>query len=281
MAQLSSSDRVDTPRAPDGGVVKPPVLLIRTFFRIARAVLSILMVVGAAVAIYGARLGMESKFSENWPSVSGVIVASRVEKPRGAEAGGLQAKIVYEYSVAGKKYQGDRVSFNQGSGFAPDDPRKLTARYPRNASVKVHYDPGAPQKSVLEPGFMPTSLIPVGIGVFLLGIGLAGTRNIRAKEKIFEQEEEPSAPEKPAEPPQPQPVPSSPSAGQKRSRGRIPVKKPGGVPASRQPSQPEPPPPPLPGTTESPFHKLLRYALLAWLVLMLCLALLRWDWFKA
>ncbi len=280
MAQLPSSDRADTPREPDGVVIKPPVLFIRTFFRIARAILSILMAVGAAVAIYGARLGMESKFSENWPSVSGIIVTSRVERPPGAEAGGLQAMIVYEYSVAGKKYKGNQVSFNQSSGFAPDDPRKLTARYPRNASVRVYYDPGAPQKSVLEPGFMAASLIPVGIGILLLGIGLAGTRSIRAKEKTFEQEEGLSAPEKSAEPPQPQPVPSV-SPGQKRPGSKIPVKKPGWVYPSRQPSEPGPLPPPLPGTTESPLHKLLRYALLAWLVVMLCLAFLRLDWFKS
>ncbi len=246
---------------------------MRTVFKIMRAVLSILMAVGAGVAVYGIRTGFESMGSKNWHSVPGIILVSKVERPPAGGRNDQHAKIIYEYLVAGRKYRGSRVSFRQSSGFVSEDPTRILAKYPQDSSVKVYYDPTSPKSSVLEPGFEPMSLIPVGVGAFLFMIALMGTRRIRLRERALEQEEPLPAPGIPREPTRPIPSrrPIKIQSPKKKSGRAFPPEK---VPV------PEMPPPPLPQTTESATHKLLRYALLAWLAVMLWVALARWGWLK-
>lgn len=273
MAQGSPVGRQEGPEDLQTAHDLPPVAIMRTVFKIVRVVLSVLMALGAGIAVYGTRTGFESMGSKNWPSVPGIILVSKVERPPAGGRNDRYAKVIYEYLVAGRKYGGSRVSFRQGSGFVSEDPTRIVAKYPQDSPVKVYYDPTSPKSSVLEPGFEPTSLIPVGIGAFLFMIALMGTRRIRLRERALEQGEPFPAPGIPREPTRP--IPS-----RRPIKIQSPKKKPGRLFPSEKVPTPEMPPPPLPRTTESAKHKLLRYALLAWLGVMLCVVLVRWGWLK-
>ena len=96
-----------------------------------------------------------------WPQASGRIVASRLAAMRTPDMeGGARvqnvATVAYEFSVAGRKIRGSRIS----TGAAPADatPEETLKRYPVGATVMVFYDPADPRNSVLERG------LPEGLG---------------------------------------------------------------------------------------------------------------------
>lgn len=98
---------------------------------------------------------MNQRARETWATTEGRIVASRVEvrsRP-GAERTDIQygVHVLYEYTVAGKPYRSERVSFdgtawraNRGAANAD------LARYAEGAKVSVFYDPQRPERAVLD-----------------------------------------------------------------------------------------------------------------------------------
>ena len=55
-----------------------------------------------------------SKASQDWPSVEGEIIHSRIKRTRSRGSRGGDAfmpEIKYSYSISGDNYLGDRVSF--------------------------------------------------------------------------------------------------------------------------------------------------------------------------
>jgi hypothetical protein len=118
-----------------------------TFVSIALVVLIVFVFVYTAMQSNRAR--------ETWATVDGRIVESRVEvrsRP-GAERPDMQygAVVVYEYTVAGKRYRSGRVSFEGTAWRANRDAAEADrARYAEGAKVSVFYDPHKPGSAVLD-----------------------------------------------------------------------------------------------------------------------------------
>ena len=118
-----------------------------TFVSIAIVVLIVFVFVYTAT--------MNKRAREEWATAEGRIVESRVEARNApsADRPSIQygARVVYEYTVAGKSYRAERVSFDGTLWRATREAAEADrARYAEGAKVGVFYDPGKPQSAVLD-----------------------------------------------------------------------------------------------------------------------------------
>ncbi len=120
--------------------------------------------------------------ASRWPKAQGRVVVSTSEarsvKSMNAKSDDTErrtfAKIVYEFTVAGRKYRGDRVSIGEDLGNF--QVAETIAKYPRGKDVTVYYNPVTPTQSVLErdvpPGMFKgiTVIVLVLIGILVFAV---------------------------------------------------------------------------------------------------------------
>jgi hypothetical protein len=110
-----------------------------------------LMVLGALIFLVVKII--EARRTSRWPQVHGRIIKSGMEaryEQRIDEATSVKnvAAVEYEFSVLGKKWNGNRVNVFGDSSSA--DAAATLARYSVGAMVLIHYDPTNPSNCVLE-----------------------------------------------------------------------------------------------------------------------------------
>jgi hypothetical protein len=94
--------------------------------------LTLLFLIVFPFAIYKAWKNVQTaKASVNWPTTTGTITASDIKKVVFRR----QPQITYSYSVNGKPYTSQRVSF--AGGYKPKEVDPVLARYPVGAEVTV------------------------------------------------------------------------------------------------------------------------------------------------
>lgn len=99
--------------------------------------------------------------STSWPSVEGVMVESSYKRNTYIGSTELVAvgrprfdydiNVVYEYSVGGKKYIGNKLFASMPNNI--DDGKlaeEMVEKYPKGAIVRVYFDPSNPKHSYLE-----------------------------------------------------------------------------------------------------------------------------------
>jgi hypothetical protein len=116
--------------------------------------------------------------SQSWQGAMGQVIASDIKKSTSndgeyGQSTSYEAIIRYRYSVMGKDYTGERVSFgvkNSSEKLARD----TVSRYPINTGVTVFYNPDKPEQAVLEQANSSGLLqIVIGIALFVAGIYFA------------------------------------------------------------------------------------------------------------
>ncbi len=151
---------------------------IPAFIRVVGLVLSAL---GVWLVLHQTAQLREWSVVRVWPSVDGVVVASRVAGERA-----FHPEIVYEYSVAGSTYR-DSTSFDTPSFGGRSSKRNvaeaIVANFPVGSPVRVHYDPALPSRSLLRItpdwshfGKIGLGGVLLGVGLFLIAAGRARTR---------------------------------------------------------------------------------------------------------
>jgi uncharacterized membrane protein YuzA (DUF378 family) len=135
------------------------------------------LIVVAAVFKY-----MEVMRAAGWPKAQGRIITSTSEA-RTVRTGGPNtvdterrtfAKIVYEFTVAGRKYRGGRVSIGEDLGNF--QVAETIAKYPVGKEVTVYYNPVKPSECVLERDVPPelwkgfALILAVVIGLIVVGV---------------------------------------------------------------------------------------------------------------
>lgn len=115
-----------------------------------------------------------------WPTVPGKIAESRVEsyeKRADGRSSTIYAPLVeYVYPVHGREYRGRQVRLGMTIEGSEVFARKTVARYPKDASVVVHYDPANPSTAALEgPGGYPWIMLLVaafcfGVAAYASGV---------------------------------------------------------------------------------------------------------------
>ncbi len=141
----------------------------------------ILLLAGAITTYFGHRMYTNAKVSTDWPSVTGKITHSEVDSERKTTGSGKRrrtrtmysADVRYRYLVDGKPYSGQKVSFGEVGSSSSGSARKIVNRYPVSREVPVFYNPEEPELSVLEPGTSWSSMLPLGIGILFILVGLA------------------------------------------------------------------------------------------------------------
>lgn len=100
--------------------------------------------------------------SAHWPTVSGMVRNSTVEKRRvhrgRSTVTAYAARVIYEYTVAGDIYTGSIIRFCYAPTRSITTAKEEAAQYPAGSSVTVAYDPSAPSLGVLQPGYTESCL---------------------------------------------------------------------------------------------------------------------------
>jgi hypothetical protein len=114
--------------------------------------------------------------SAAWPAVDGTITRSTVERVQSGGGGRPQsvtyaAQIAYAYAAEGSRHAGQRISLGHVDTEAQSDADGVVKRYPVGAQVKVHYMPGNPGESVLEPGTQGSPWLILVLGAVFASVG--------------------------------------------------------------------------------------------------------------
>jgi hypothetical protein len=115
--------------------------------------------------------------SEGWPTAQGVVQSSTVQCHKDIDnnrGGSFGAEILYRFTVDDRAHTGTRVAFGGTSESSDRTPAQAVAdRYPKGASVTVHYRPDDPDVCVLEAGLAAKTWVWPITGTIFLGAGFA------------------------------------------------------------------------------------------------------------
>ena len=148
---------------------------------------------GFALGIADAKKGYESK---SWPTAEGKILSTEIEARKSTSRDSRTRRertttsyhgvVKYEYLVSGQTHQSDRISYKSYGG-SQEHAKMVVAAYPVGSPVTVHYNPGKPAESVLEPGVGWASFMgpliwgsPFVIAILVVGGMIVRARNKRA-----------------------------------------------------------------------------------------------------
>jgi hypothetical protein len=133
---------------------------------------------GILISWLGIKTLRQSRASLRWPKVVGVITCSGNMCRRAA----MYADVKAQYTVDGKTYTTDQISFGQYGTGGGGHAQKEVDRYPKDKEVLVYYDLANPALAVLEPGggsavfltcfmlFFGLPMVPIGLLMFLGGL---------------------------------------------------------------------------------------------------------------
>jgi hypothetical protein len=130
---------------------------------------------GGMGALLGAGiLSIKTLLAMRWPTAPGVVVATRIDSSSDSEGTSYSPVVVYQYQVGERAYQNDLLAFgakNYSGGYGGAE--RTIRKYPVGAGVRVFYNPGNPQKSVLEVRAASGPLL-IFLGVLFSCIGIVG-----------------------------------------------------------------------------------------------------------
>ena len=118
------------------------------------------------------RIGREAS---KWPTVNGLILESeivedQVRSAMGSVNNSFILTVKYQYTVDGKQYEGDRLSFGSAA-FNYITASNVREQFAQGKEAPVYYNPKDPDDCALAPkttNGMP-SMIP---GIFLICVGV-------------------------------------------------------------------------------------------------------------
>jgi hypothetical protein len=156
--------------------IRRAVLALAQLYSVA-GLLWLMLAIAALFAEPNLRRATHGKASVGWPSTTGQIIGSRLVTDHGSEDERYRAAVRYGYSVDGVRHVGDRVRFYYRWRF--DDHyydrafvEEIVSRYPVGREVKVYYQPGAPENSVLEPGLVRVELVTGRVALGFMGLAV-------------------------------------------------------------------------------------------------------------
>lgn len=132
--------------------------------------------VGAMDTFFVRRL-VQQATSTHYPSVEGRITHSELTVHRGSKGGSTYGvNIAYSYEVNGRRFEGNRYRFTEGSSSDSAWARKALATFHTGATARVYYRADDPGVSLLDPGVDGSDLIFVLFGLPFNAVALAFLR---------------------------------------------------------------------------------------------------------
>lgn len=156
------------------------VPLSLTKLALALGVSLLLLVGGAAMAIFGVSFIKAGFASKSWPTATGEIRHTRIvsERSSNSSSRSYSARVTYAYAVEGRTYTSRRYSLGDGSSTGkrysshPKAFRATEETYPVGKSLPVYYDPTDPTSAVLKPGPTFGTYVPIVLGSLFFTSGL-------------------------------------------------------------------------------------------------------------
>lgn len=138
----------------------------------------IFLLAGLLLIFLGIGTVKQAFASRNWPSCSGKILSSSVEKTSSGvgknRSSSYTAAVLYEYRVAGQRYTSNQIFFGQYNFGSRSPAQALAAKYPAGKRVLVYYEPQNPANAVLQPGVSWASFAVLGFGIIFSAVGAGG-----------------------------------------------------------------------------------------------------------
>jgi hypothetical protein len=130
----------------------------------------IAIVIGGVLYMVQFRQGLRADASKKWPTASGTVVSSALERlPDNKRR--YRAAVQYAYRAGGKDYQASRVFWGGNEG-RERHMASVVETYPAGGKVRVFYDPNDPAEAVLDPiqNTGSRQLVLYGLAMFTLGL---------------------------------------------------------------------------------------------------------------
>lgn len=131
-----------------------------------------IVVVGAGIAAAGVLAGLRSRKTAQWPTTEGTIIASGIVRESSSSTnttvstGGsvYKPEVAYRYEVGGKEYVSNRIELMDISTSNRGRAESIGSAYNTGDRVRVYYDPGNPERAVLQPGGKSGSCLMIVVG---------------------------------------------------------------------------------------------------------------------
>jgi len=130
---------------------------------------------GLAYCIWSAAEGV---LAARWPTVSGLVTSTRIDKHYTRYGPRYEPMVTYTYQVMGTSHTGSRLSFWGDRSMSSDGAQKKLDHYPPGASITVRYHPQRPDRSVLEHGLRLRPILSASIFALLLVAGVAALARV-------------------------------------------------------------------------------------------------------
>jgi hypothetical protein len=113
--------------------------------------------------------------SRDWVETQGTVTRSVVAHRRSRRNVFYLAAIRYSYCVDGKRFDGERLDFDETGDGTFEGAQATVARFPLGSGQRVYYEPALPRWSTLARNVPPVFLASLGwLIVGLVGVVLAG-----------------------------------------------------------------------------------------------------------
>jgi hypothetical protein len=118
---------------------------------------------------------LKSRAAQSWPTTTADILETGTEEDRVRSSTGkaniaFVPTIRYSYTVNGKKYEGDRITFAK-AGFEFITASNIRDQFKEGTQTEVSYNPKDPSESVLRPVSKVGMFSPIP-GIFMLIVGI-------------------------------------------------------------------------------------------------------------
>ena len=152
----------------------------------------LLVAFGIGFAVFGALEWDRATASVGWPTAAGTVTESRVlhntRTKRGRTSSSWSPHVTYRYSVEGREFEAQRISFRV-SGSSQSEAQAVVDAHPVGTAVTVRHSPDDPSLACLEPGPGDWQWVPLAIGAaaVLIGSGVAWIlpRKLEARIQAF------------------------------------------------------------------------------------------------
>ena len=129
----------------------------------------VLFAAGVVLLISGIRSVLMNNQALSWATTEGTIISSKcVDYSDWDNSSSYFTHVDYRYTVAGKSYQGDRITFGYSGGWWRRPNQKIADRLSSAKTVLVRYDPEKPSIAVLAYGLNGSTVRTLFIGTWLL-----------------------------------------------------------------------------------------------------------------
>jgi hypothetical protein len=131
---------------------------------------------GSILLVLAWRQKRKEDISKTWQPAPGTILTSEIREHNSVDPADpdriVTTPIVrYQYTCAGKSFNGYRISFNSME-YSKAKAQQIVSRYAPGSSITVYFDPLHPEEAVLERNLRGVNLLfSTGLVLFALGMG--------------------------------------------------------------------------------------------------------------